>query len=515
MKKKGFIIIIIIGILFLVLCLLFLIPKNKIKDLENYDSFIIGSEKSKAFQIEKLNNYYGASFYNLSSENTYDTIKYLIRNHNPKNIILLLDPLSLNNKTEITDETTANLIPNILTALNKTATKNYNNYIWDIEPLWRLTEPETPSYSKLDFSFDSIEKIKKTCEKKNINLQVIVPPYYKNEVDIQTFLQDLSEITPYWDFSGNNSINCDYRFFYNDYNFKTSVGDMILAKIFQDKNHYYPEDFGFYVTKDNKTHKNEQKISETEKPLPVLLYHNIDTVSKSSGTVSLSLFESHIKALKNAGYTAVAFSDIIDFVKKGTPLPEKPIIITFDDGYTSNLKYAGPIFEKYNMRGAINVIGVSVGKDTYKETGKPMFPHFSFEEAKPYVEKGIFEIQSHTFDMHNSYGLDVDFRYGVSEKTGETDEEYIENFISDFSKSKNKIETALGTKVTTFCYPFGFENQISEIILSQMDVDVTLDGDYGINTLVKGLPQSLRLLKRFEPSEETTPKELLEYIIKP
>ncbi|MBR4950024.1 MAG: polysaccharide deacetylase family protein [Clostridia bacterium] len=504
MKKKS---VFIIGILFLILCLLFFIPKNKIKDLENYDSFIIGSEKSGAFQIEKLNNYYGASFYNLSSEDFYDAFDYVSKNHNPKNIILLLDPLSLNNEVAITEENP--LIPNILTALKKTATKDYNNYIWDIEPIRRLTEPETPSYSKNRISFENIEKIKKTCDKKNINLQVIVPPSYKNQVDIQDFLDELSEITPYWDFSGNNSINSDYRFFYKNYNFKTSVGDMILGKIFNDKNQYCPEDFGFYTANDNKT---EQKIPHIEKTLPVLLYHNIDTVSENAATISLSLFESHIKALKNEGYTAVTFQDIIDFVKKGTPLPEKPIIITFDDGYTSNLKYAGPIFEKYNMKGAINVIGVSVGKDTYKETGKPMFPHFSFEEAKPYVEKGIFEIQSHTFDMHNSYGLDVDFRYGVSEKTGETDEEYIENFINDFSKSKNQIETALGTKVTTFCYPFGFENQISEIILSQMGVDVTLDGDFGVNTIIKGLPQSLRLLKRFEPSEETSPQELLERI---
>ena len=413
----------------------------------------------------------------------------------------------------------------------------YDKSVRDIDPIGDLdsylekypvfTEP-LPHFDELEFvdeCLKSIKNIKKLCLDNNINFVMIISPMFNTELDMyynedmKRFFRELAEITPYWDFSGYHSISYEPRYFYDREHFRNCVGDMALAKMFNDTDVYFPDDFGVLVDTSNvqnhiEDYKRPYIKPDIEKNVPVLLYHNIAPSSENDATISASVFENHIKAMKEYGYTAVTFNDIINYAKKGIPLPEKPVIITFDDGYKSNLDIAGPILEKYDMCAAINVIGVSVGKDTYKDTGEAIFPHFSFDRAKPYVEKGIFEIQSHSFDMHNSYLLDKDFRNGVYEKTGESEEDYIKAFKEDFQKSKNDIENSLGTKVTVYSYPFGQETLLSEVLLSEMGIDITLDGDAGKNTIIKGIPQSLRLLKRCQPSETTTASQLIDLLSK-
>jgi peptidoglycan/xylan/chitin deacetylase (PgdA/CDA1 family) len=199
-------------------------------------------------------------------------------------------------------------------------------------------------------------------------------------------------------------------------------------------------------------------------------------------------------------------------VEKGIDLPEKPVLITFDDGYSSNYELAYPILKKYNMSGVINVIGVSVGKDTYKDTGKPITPHFSYEEAGEMVANGVIEIQSHSYDMHNNKELDIDFRQGVLKKDGETNEEYIEAFCSDFQKSERGILDNLGSKVISYAYPNGYYSTLSEVLLSKMEVKITMTIEEGMNTVIKGLPQSLRAMKRYGIHEGISGEGLVELL---
>jgi peptidoglycan/xylan/chitin deacetylase (PgdA/CDA1 family) len=294
---------------------------------------------------------------------------------------------------------------------------------------------------------------------------------------------------------------------------------MALAKMFDDDTVYIPPDFGSYVTARNVESRLEDyfetpaAVLDKERPVPILMYHNLTEGEPGDFCVTAQTFEAQVKALSQAGYETIPFARLIDFVEKGTDLPEKSIIITFDDGYRDSARLAAPILEKYNMCAAINVIGVSVGKDTYKDTGQPITPHFSFDEIAPWVEKGVLEIQSHSYDMHNSKELDPeDYRRGVYQKPGESEEEYIAKFRADVEASRSAIEDALGTRVTVYTYPFGYYTQLSEVLLSEMGIKVTLTVEQGINVIVKGLPQSLRALKRCTVGEDMSPVELLDYL---
>ena len=77
--------------------------------------------------------------------------------------------------------------------------------------------------------------------------------------------------------------------------------------------------------------------------------NRVKSVSISDYRISTEVFEKDIKFLKENGYTAVFVGDLVGYVYEGTPLPDKPIIITLDDGYLNNLTTVLPILEKYDM----------------------------------------------------------------------------------------------------------------------------------------------------------------------
>ena len=168
------------------------------------------------------------------------------------------------------------------------------------------------------------------------------------------------------------------------------------------------KDFGAYVTADNVAEHVAQMAQAEPLPLeeytaqvPVLMYHHISEEGNDSTELSPEAFEAQIAALAEAGYTAVFPEDLAAYVREGKELPEKPIVITFDDGYLSNYEYAYPILKKYGMVATIFVIGSTVGDtEHYKDTDYPITPHFSCEQAKEMVDSGVISIQSHTYDMH-------------------------------------------------------------------------------------------------------------------
>lgn len=379
-----------------------------------------------------------------------------------------------------------------------------------------------------DDCLGSIQRIKKMCDENDASFMLIISPIFHTEMDVydkdqlEQFLTSLSQITDYWDFSGYNSISFEPRYFYDPYHFRNAVGDMALARIFGDDSKYVPEDFGQYVTAENiETHLAEYfssggldqaDIRSYSCNVPILMYHHLDEDVTNNAVITPLKFEEHIRALKISGYSSITLQQLADYVEKGIDLPEKPVLITFDDGYSSNYELAYPILKKYNMSGVINVIGVSVGKDTYKDTGKPITPHFSYEEAGEMVANGVIEIQSHSYDMHNNKELDIDFRQGVLKKDGETNEEYIEAFCSDFQKSERGILDNLGSKVISYAYPNGYYSTLSEVLLSKMEVKITMTIEEGMNTVIKGLPQSLRAMKRYGIHEGISGEGLVELL---
>jgi peptidoglycan/xylan/chitin deacetylase (PgdA/CDA1 family) len=194
-------------------------------------------------------------------------------------------------------------------------------------------------------------------------------------------------------------------------------------------------------------------------------------------------------------------------------LPEKPVVITIDDGYLSGFEIAYPILEKYNMKATMFIIGVSVGKDIYKETDIPIIPRFSYSQAREMADSGLISIQSHSHDMHQHQPFEIlPARRGVLPFEWESEKTYMENFRADYMRSKTEIETHVGTSPVAFAYPFGAHNDLTETMLKEMGVKATLTTKNGVNKVAKGQPESLFALKRIAVSNEMTPDEVISLI---
>ena len=92
--------------------------------------------------------------------------------------------------------------------------------------------------------------------------------------------------------------------------------------------------------------------SETLPAVPILMYHSVCDNKKvtSDYRVTPQMLESDLEYLSKNGYTSILVSDLVAYVHDGALLPQKPVIITLDDGYLNNLTNVFPLLEKYDVR---------------------------------------------------------------------------------------------------------------------------------------------------------------------
>ena len=254
-------------------------------------------------------------------------------------------------------------------------------------------------------------------------------------------------------------------------------------------------------------------LDENSVRLPILMYHHFADEGSPGTVISAGMFESQLKALRDAGYTSISFEELYDFVNNGAPLPERPFILTIDDGYMSVYETAFPILKKYDTKATVFIIGVSHGKDLYKDTEFSIIPRFGDAEALEMVRSGVVSIQSHSFDMHQHEPYETGpFRRGVLQREDESLEEYIEAFRLDFGQAAVQIENMVGMSPFVYSYPFGVSNDLTDTMLSDMGVKVTLTIRTGLNTVTRGAQDSLFSLRRFNVPGDKQPGELLDMI---
>lgn len=528
-----------------------------------YDSYVIGSSKVSSISCEKLNGYLGASFYNMTwyggkLGDEVNAAKYLLEHYEVKNMVLVVEPQNtLDFVTESTDLKErmhcaadgsspllfygSYLFCHPQYAVDKLTAWGQRGYLVAPEAVYL---PETGVYNKqrrdveaigdrdaymekngrqfpalgtvsempyLDQCVQAVAEIRTACAEKGVNLIVMTAPQYEADFlsydreELSRFWRGLAETGPFWDFSGCTSVAADPRYFYDESHFRNCVGDMMLARVFDDGDAWAPEDFGTWVTAENV----EERLAEMWTPadgadnsarVPILMYHALTEEAEkvSEYTIEAEVFRSQMEALRDAGYEAVTYDDLLDYAEKGIPLPEKPVLITFDDGYADNLTLGAPILQEYGFNAQIAVIGCSEGHSTYKDTGAVMIPHFSVEEALPWVEAGVIHLNSHSYDMHQVESLDgADCRSGVLQMPGESEQAYLAALRADYTASAEQLAPATaGDRARVFTYPYGRYSELAEVALAELGVDATVTTEAGVAEIVRGLPQSLRCMKR-------------------
>lgn len=174
--------------------------------------------------------------------------------------------------------------------------------------------------------------------------------------------------------------------------------------------------------------------------VPMLMYHNINdnyNPSNASAEISGEMFEEHLLYLKENGYSPIFLKDYYQFRTNGERLPDKPIVITFDDGYLNNYTVAYPLLKKYNMNATIFIITGRTGLQ-----GAVKYPHFTWAQAMEMDKSPYVDIQSHT-QYHNDLSS---VNKGVA--------------VLELRKSKRLIEKMLNKEVLFLAYPYGSRNEV-------------------------------------------------------
>jgi len=172
----------------------------------------------------------------------------------------------------------------------------------------------------------------------------------------------------------------------------------------------------------------------TSKPfsqeIPILMYHSIALNSKNNLLVPPAQFSAQIKHLQKAGYQTISFKTLAENWQAGKPLPPKPILLTFDDGYKDNYTTAYPILKTIKFQATIFVISNFVGDDN----------HISWKQIQEMLNSGLIEIGSHT---KSHFDLTI-----ISPKKRH----------EEIFDSRNIISKYTGKPVIAFAYPAGKYN---------------------------------------------------------
>ncbi len=385
-------------------------------------------------------------------------------------------------------------------------------------------EPDPDGLPYIEACVQSVAEIRDMCEERGVELMVICSPVSEaqwslyTEETLRSYKTALAREVDYWDFSCT-PVTYDTRYFYDATHFRTTTGDMALAEIFGDETVYRPERFGMYVTEENCQEWLDElfaypprlPVSAYSVETPILMYHHFTEEPAQDTEVSPETFAAHMEALSQAGYCAVSFQEMVDYVYRGAPLPANPVCITIDDGYLSNYEIAFPILQQYGMKATVFAIGSSIGHtEYYKDTEFPITPHFSWDQAREMA--GVIDLQSHTYDLHQwaPYETGDRVRSSILPLEGEDEEAWAEAVREDLAYYDDVRRQELGEGFCALAYPGGYFSPAAEVLVHQSGIPVTVSIDEDSrNVLVQGLPQSLYALCRRNVTERTTVEELL------
>lgn len=244
--------------------------------------------------------------------------------------------------------------------------------------------------------------------------------------------------------------------------------------------------------------------------LPIIMYHSLlkDTSLQNDYTISPTLFEEDLKYLKNNNYTTITVSDLIDYVYNDGTLPEKPIMLTFDDGYYNNYYYAFPLLEKYECKAVISPIAHMTELFTVNEDISVSYGHISVDNIKEMVQSGYVEIQNHSYDMHK-----LKPRMGVEKKQGESLESYKSVIEKDIMTAQSYLKDNAGVTPQCFVYPFGAKSEETEKIVKELGFKCTLSCTEEPNYITKS-EDSLFNLGRYRRDKGESMETLLNRINK-
>ena len=238
--------------------------------------------------------------------------------------------------------------------------------------------------------------------------------------------------------------------------------------------------------------------------VPIIMYHQVKPCRSGKDSITPYEFEGDLKYLIENDFSAVGMNDLIEYVYTGKELPEKPVILSFDDGYYNNYVYVYPLLQKYNVKIVMSIIGISTDNFSAIPDNNVEYAHVTWDQINEMTASGLVEIQNHSYNLHKITRK----RYGCKISDGEAFEHYERVLTDDIGGLQSKILEKTGSSPNTFVYPYGKYSDESDKIIKKLGFKATLTCDYGVNVVEKDT-DSLFGLKRICRSHGVPLKKLM------
>lgn len=232
------------------------------------------------------------------------------------------------------------------------------------------------------------------------------------------------------------------------------------------------------------------KAEEDSRPLPILMYHSLSETQRGVYSLSPEVLRADLAAIKARGYVFVPLSAVVKYLKGEGDLPEKPILLTFDDGHYNNLYYGLDVLREYDAYAVLNVIGCFSEYSSTHEKDHVEYSHLTWDEIAYLARSGVFEIGSHTYAMH-AYKP----RFGIKRMKGESIEEHRRALSADLERIDRALLDKCGVRPVAFAYPFGAYDKSAEKVVKER-YEAIFTCYERVNRLTKGDREKLSYLWR-------------------
>jgi len=165
--------------------------------------------------------------------------------------------------------------------------------------------------------------------------------------------------------------------------------------------------------------------------VPVIMYHDILPQKQVFFDVTPAEFEAELKLIQAQGATPISWNQLVNHLATGMPLPKKPILLTFDDGYEGHYKYVYPLLKQYGYPAVFGIYTAKVGRKLGRSS-------ISWEQLREMAADPLITIAAHTITHPDDL-------------TDLPDHELRQEIV----ESKRILEAQLGTSIDHFMYPAG------------------------------------------------------------
>jgi peptidoglycan/xylan/chitin deacetylase (PgdA/CDA1 family) len=168
--------------------------------------------------------------------------------------------------------------------------------------------------------------------------------------------------------------------------------------------------------------------------VPILTYHNLAEHAKGRLVLAAASFREQMRYLKSNGYRVVSLADFIEFTRLGRQLPQRSVVLTFDDGYRAFKDYAYPVLKELGFTATLFIYTDWVG------AGRGAL---SWNDLRELAAEG-FDVQAHT-KTH------ADLRRAM----GETEVQYARRMQAELEQPQELFNKNLGRRSQVLAYPYG------------------------------------------------------------